>query len=74
LDGDDQRQSAAAEFQMDDRERSVSAELDYQLATRYFASAFEHFDRLPAEDQQSLLQEINNQISKRLAAAALRGE
>ena len=23
---------------MDDRERSVSAELDYQLATRYFAS------------------------------------
>ena len=74
MDGDDQRQSAAAEFQMDDRERSVSAELDYQLATRYFASAFEHFDRLPADDQQSLLQEINNQISKRLAAAALRGE
>ena len=59
---------------MDDRERSVSEELDYQLATRYFASAFEHFDRLPADDQQSLLQEINNQISKRLAAAALRGE
>ena len=59
---------------MDDRERPVSAELDYQLATRYFASAFEHFDRLPADDQQSLLQEINNQISKRLAAAALRGE
>ena len=27
---------------MDDRERSVSAELDYQLATRYFASALEH--------------------------------
>jgi hypothetical protein len=59
---------------MDDRERSVSEELDYQLSTRYFASAFEHFDRLPADDQQSLLQEINNQISKRLAAAALRGE
>jgi hypothetical protein len=59
---------------MDDRERSVSDELDYQLAARYFASAFEHFDRLPADDQQSLLQEINNQISKRLAAAALRGE
>jgi hypothetical protein len=59
---------------MDDRERSVSEELDYRLATRYFASAFEHFDRLPADDQQSLLQEINNQISKRLAAAALRGE
>jgi hypothetical protein len=59
---------------MDDRERSVSDELDYQLAARYFASAFEHFDRLPADDQQSLLPEINNQISKRLAAAALRGE
>jgi hypothetical protein len=59
---------------MDDRERSVSAELDYQLATRYFASAFEHFDQLPAEDQQSLLREINIQISKRQAAAALRGE
>ena len=59
---------------MDDRERSVSEELDYQLAARYFASAFEHCDRLPVEDQQSLLREISNQISKRLAAAALRGE
>jgi hypothetical protein len=46
----------------------------YQLATRYFASAFAHFDRLPAEDQQSLLREINIQISKRQAVAALRGE
>jgi geranylgeranyl pyrophosphate synthase len=63
-----------AEFQMDDRERSVSEELDYQLATRYFASAFEHLDRLPAEDQRSLLREINIQISERQAAAALRGE
>jgi hypothetical protein len=26
---------------MDDSERSVSAELDYQLAARYFASAFD---------------------------------
>jgi hypothetical protein len=59
---------------MDDRERSAAEELDYQLATRYFASAFEHFDRLPAEDQQALLQEINIQISKRQAATALRGE
>jgi hypothetical protein len=59
---------------MDDRERSVGEELDYQLATRYFASAFEHCDRLPPADQQSLLREIGNQISKRLAAAALRGE
>ena len=59
---------------MDEHERSAAEELDYQLATRYFASAFEHFDRLPADDQQSLLQEISNQISKRLAAAALRGE
>ena len=59
---------------MDENKRSVSEELDYQLATRYFASAFEHFDRLPAEHQQSLLGEISNQISKRLAAAALRGE
>jgi hypothetical protein len=59
---------------MDDRGRSAAEELDYQLATRYFASAFEHFDRLSAEDQQSLLREINIQISKRQAAAALRGE
>ena len=59
---------------MDEHKRSAAEELDYQLATRYFASAFEHFDRLPADDQQSLLQEISNQISKRLAAAALRGE
>ena len=59
---------------MDDRERSVGEELDYQLATRYFASAFEHCERLPPADQQSLLQEINNQISKRLAAAAPRGK
>ena len=50
---------------MDDHERSAAEELDYQLATRYFASAFEHFDRLPAEDQQSLLRKINIQISKR---------
>ena len=47
---------------MDDRERSVSDEFDYQLATRFFASAFEHCDRLPTEDQQSLLGEISNQI------------
>jgi geranylgeranyl pyrophosphate synthase len=59
---------------MDERKRSPAEELDYQLATRYFASAFEHFDRLPADDQQSLLREISNQISKRQAAAALRGE
>ena len=59
---------------MNDHEHSAAEELDYQLATRYFASAFEHFDRLPAEDQQSLLREINIQISKRQAAAALRGE
>jgi hypothetical protein len=59
---------------MDDRERSVSDELDYQLAARYFASAFEHCERLPPADQQSLLGEISNQISKRLAAAALRGK
>jgi hypothetical protein len=55
---------------MDDRERSVSDELDYQLAARYFASAFEHCERLPPAD----LGEISNQISKRLAAAALRGK
>jgi hypothetical protein len=66
--------AASGEFQMDEHKRSAAEELDYQLATRYFASAFEHFDRLPADDQQSLLQEISNQISKRLAAAALRGE
>jgi hypothetical protein len=59
---------------MDDRERSVSEELDYQLAARYFASAFEHCDRLLIEDQQSLLGEISNQISKRMAAAAAREE
>jgi hypothetical protein len=35
---------------MDDRERSVSEELDYQLAARYFASALEHCARLPAAD------------------------
>ena len=59
---------------MDDRERSVSEELDYQLATRYFASALEHCARLPAADQQLLLREISKQISECLAAAALRGE
>jgi hypothetical protein len=59
---------------MDENKRSVSEELDYQLAGRYFAFALEHCDRLPVEDQQSLLREINIQISKRQAAAALRGE
>ena len=43
---------------MDDRERSVSEDLDYQLAARYFASALEHCARLPAADQQSLLRRL----------------
>ena len=59
---------------MDDNKRSVGEELDYQLAARYFASAFEHCARLPAADQQSLLREISEQVSERLTAAALRGE
>jgi hypothetical protein len=59
---------------MDDRKRSVGEELDYQLAARYFASAFEHCARLPAADQQSLLSEISKQISDLLTAAAPRGE
>ena len=59
---------------MDENKRSVSEELDYQLAARYFASAFEHCDRLPPADQHSLLREIGEQISERLAAAALREE
>jgi hypothetical protein len=53
---------------MDDRERSASEELDYQLATRYFASAFERCERLSAADQQSLLRKISEQISQRLTA------
>ena len=43
---------------MDDSGRSVSAELDYQLAARYFASAFEHCERLPVRDERSLLRDI----------------
>jgi hypothetical protein len=56
---------------MDDGERSVGQELDYQLAARYFASAFEHCERLPAGDQQSLLQEVSKRVAERLAAVAL---
>jgi len=56
---------------MDDQRRSVGEELDYQLAARYFASAFEHCERLPAEDQQSLLREIGEQIAEHLAEVAL---
>jgi hypothetical protein len=52
---------------MDDRERSVSAELDYQLATRYFASALEHCERLPVRDQRSLLRDISKRLSERLS-------
>jgi len=51
---------------MDDHERSVSAELDYELATRYFASAFEHCERLPVRDQRLLLREISKRVSERL--------
>jgi hypothetical protein len=47
------------ETQVNDRKRSVGEELDYQLAVRYFASAFEHCERLPAAGQQSLLSEIS---------------
>ena len=59
---------------MDDRKRSVGEELDYQLATRYFASAFEHCTQLPAADQQALLRQISKQISERLKAAAAHEE
>jgi hypothetical protein len=52
---------------MDDRERSVGAELDYQLATRYFASALEHCAKLPVTDRRSLLQHISQQVSERLS-------
>jgi hypothetical protein len=62
-------QSASAQaLGMDDRERSVSEELDYQLAARYFASALEHCARLPAADQQSLLRRLSEQISDLLTA------
>jgi hypothetical protein len=55
---------------MDDHKRSVGEELDYQLATRYFASAFEHCQRLSAADQQSLLKDIAQRISDQLSTAA----
>jgi hypothetical protein len=48
---------------MDDRERSVSAE----LAARYFASAFEHCERLPVRDQRSLLRDISKRLNERLS-------
>jgi hypothetical protein len=59
---------------MDENKRSVSEELDYQLATRYFASAFEHCERLRTADQRSLLREISKQISDLLMPAASREE
>jgi hypothetical protein len=52
---------------MNDRERSVGAELDCQLAARYFASAFEHCERLPVRDQRSLLRDISKRLSERLS-------
>ena len=52
---------------MDDRNRSVGEELDYQLAARYFASAFEHCERLPVRDQRSLLRDISKRLSERLS-------
>jgi hypothetical protein len=58
------------EFAVDDRKRPVGEELDYQLATRYFASAFEHCERLSAADQQSLLKDIAKRISQQLSAVA----
>jgi hypothetical protein len=51
---------------MSDSNRSVSAELDYQLAAGYFASAFEHGGRLPVRDQRSLLRNISKRVSERL--------
>jgi hypothetical protein len=61
--------NTSKETQVNDRKRSVGEELEYQLAVRYFASAFEHCERLPAADQQSLLSEISKQISEHLAGA-----
>jgi hypothetical protein len=55
---------------MDDGKRSVGEELDFQLATRYFASAFEHCQRLSAADQQLLLNDIAKQVSEHLSAIA----
>jgi hypothetical protein len=46
---------------------AFSEELDYQLATRYFASAFEHCERLPIRDQRSLLRDMSKRLSERLS-------
>jgi hypothetical protein len=50
-----------------DQQRSVAAELDYELATRYFASAFEYCGKLPVGDRRSLLRNISQQVSERLS-------
>jgi hypothetical protein len=52
---------------MNDDKRSVAAELDYQLAAGYFASAFEHCGRLPVRDQRLLLRDISKRLSERLS-------
>ena len=54
---------------MDDRQRSIVDELGYQLAVRYFDSAFEACKQLPAADQQLLLKDVAKRVAERLSAA-----
>ena len=48
--------------------------VDYRLAVRYFASAFDLCERLSAADQKLLLKNTAQRISEQLSAAALREE
>jgi hypothetical protein len=58
------------EFAVNDRKRPVGEELDYQLATRYFASALNTSNDCPLWTSQSLLKDIAKRISEQLSAVA----
>jgi hypothetical protein len=56
---------------VDEQKRSAIAELDYQLATRYFASAFEHCEKLSTADQRAILNDLAQKIADQLAVLGL---
>jgi len=54
---------------MGDRKRSFGEALEYRVAVRRFASAFEACEHLPLSDRQLLLKDIANRIFQQLSAA-----
>jgi hypothetical protein len=56
-------------LEMTVRDRSILEQLEYDLAVRYFASAFEACERLPTVDQQLVLKDVAKRVTELMSAA-----